>query len=338
MKKNTPKNGLKLSGLADSIISVITVTQNDADIIEERFTSINNALSLLGINYEILIVDNNSQDETVTKIKQLPEILRFCRILVLSKPYEKEVAITAGLDSCVGDYAIVLDLYTTPAEMIPYLLIKKLLDNKDVVIAKESTPVVKYAGLSKILLSVVERSSTKGFFYNQNYLIGLSRRAINSIIRTRRKSRNLGYLYSLIGLTKETIEYQPLKKYRQKIPKKGFVDLALSILDIAISNSFRPIRALSILGMFFSILYLVYVVVIIVLVVFFGMKSLLPKGWVTLSTVLGGMFFLLFSLLSIISEYVIRILDETRNEPFYFVSEEINKSSILPKGDTLNII
>ena len=67
-------------------------------------------------------------------------------------------------------------------------------------------------------------------------------------------------------------------------------------------------------------------------------KELLPKGWITLSTVMGSMFFFLFSLLSVISEYIIRIMDESRDEPFYFISEEINKSSILPKKNTLNVI
>lgn len=338
MKNNRSNKVLKLAGFEDSIISLITVTQNDADIIQKRLKSINQTLSILGINYEILIVDNNSRDETVKKIKEIPDVLKFSRILVLSKNYEKEVAITAGLDNCVGDYAIVFDFYTDPVEMIPYLLTKKLLEGNDIITGKMSKTVIKYDTLTNLFLKLTEKLSTRGFFYRQNYLMGLSRKAINSIIRTRRKSRNFGYINSLIGLTKETVEYQPLKKYLYKLKKKSLIEIILSVLDISISNSFRPIRILSVLGMLFSILYLLYVVVIIILAVFFGMKDLLPKGWITLSTVLGTMFLLLFSLLSIISEYVIRILDETRDEPFYFVSEEINKSSILPKKDTLNII
>lgn len=338
MKKNTRISTHRLKVLEDSIISIILVTQNDEDIVKERLESINKTLSILGLSYEILIVDNDSTDQTVENIKKMPEIMSFTRILILSKTYEKEVALTAGLDNCIGDYAIVFDIYTDPVEMIPFFLIRKLLEKKDIVFGKINKPIVKYGLLSNIFLGLVEKLSTRGFYYRQNYLMGLSRKAINSITRSRRKSRNFGYIHSLIGLTKDEVTYQPIKKYSYKLKKETFLELAISILDISISNSFKPIRILSIMGMFFSFLYLIYVIVIIILVVFFNMKELLPKGWVTLSTVLGTMFLLLFSLLTIISEYVIRILAETRNEPFYFVSEEINKSSILPKKDILNII
>ncbi len=136
MKNNRSNRALKLAGFEDSIVSLITVTQGDADIVQKRLKSINQTLSILGINYEILIVDNNSQDETVEKIKAMPDVLKFSRILVLSKNYEKEVAITAGLDNCVGDYAIVFDFYTDPVEMIPYFLTKKLINGKVIIIGK----------------------------------------------------------------------------------------------------------------------------------------------------------------------------------------------------------
>jgi polyisoprenyl-phosphate glycosyltransferase len=324
--------------LSDTIISLILVTENDEDIVGTRLEEINKTLSFLDLNYEILIVDNNSSDNTVKKITKLKKVMHFSRILVLSKTYERAVAITAGIDACVGDYAIVFDIYTDPVEMITYFLTSKLIKGKDIIIGKVTGNLKEYSLLSKIFLDFVEKFSKHGISYRQHYLMGLSRKAINSIMRTRRKSRNFGYINNLIGLTKETIEYEPLKKYKRKIKKVTFFEVLTSIIDISLSNSLRPIRFLSLCGMTFSLLYILYVVIIVILVVVFGMKSLAPQGWITLSTVLGTAFFLLFSILAVISEYVIRILNETRNEPLYFVSEEIGKSNILPKDGTLNIV
>lgn len=329
---------MKIKGLEEAIISLVVVAQNDEDIIEERLTSINRTFSILGVNYEILVVDNGSQDQTVDKIKAIKDVMRFTRIMVLSKTYEKEIAITAGLDSCVGDYAIIFDLYTDPVEMISYFLTNKLLKGTDIVIGKIAKPIGNYSRASRLLIFLTEKFSSQGFLYQQNYLMGLTRRAINSVIRIRRKSRNLSYLNSIIGLSKEIVHYQPLKKYSSKIKSESFSQILSSILDISISNSFKPMRIISLLGMFFSSLYLIYVLVVVILALFFGMNTILPKGWITLSSAIGSMFFLLFSLLSIISEYVIRILSESRNEPFYFVSEEINKSTILPQKGKLNIV
>lgn len=324
--------------LSDTIVSLILVTENDEDIIEERLQAINDTLSFLNLNYEVLIVDNNSNDLTVAKIKALTDIMHYSRILVMSKKYERSVAITAGIDSCIGDYAVVFDIYTDPVEMIPYILTNKLTKQTDIIIGKATGNLSQYDLISKVFLRLVAKLSRHALSYRHNYLMGLSRRAINSVIRTRRKSRNFGYINTLIGLSKETVEYEPLKKYRRKIKKESFLDLAVSVLDISISNSLKPIRFLSLSGMIFSLLYILYVIIIAILVVMFGMKQLAPQGWFTLSTVLGIAFFLLFSLLAVISEYVIRILNETRNEPLYFVSEEIGKSTILPKKGTLNVV
>ncbi len=323
--------------LSDTIISLILVTENDEDIIEERLQAINKTVSLLNFNYEILIVDNNSLDQTIEKIKALTNIMHYSRILVMAKAYEKAVAITAGIDACVGDYAVVFDLHTDPVEMIPYILANKLTSGTDIVIGNAMGNLSQYDLLSRIFLKLVEKLSKHGLSYRRNYLMGLSRKAINSVIRTRRKSRNFGYINTLIGLSKETVEYQPVKKYKKRIKKESFFDLVISVLDISISNSLKPIRFLSLAGVIFSLLYILYVISIAILVVVFGMKHLAPQGWFTLSSVLGIAFFLLFSLLTVISEYVIRILNETRNEPLYFVSEEIGKSTILPKKSTLNI-
>lgn len=326
------------SELKDSIISLVILTHNDEEIIAERLAEIYKTLKMLSLNFEIIVIDNCSQDKTVETIKNNSEILRYCRILVLSKEYDTEVALAAGMDNCVGDYCILFDIYTDPVEMIPYLISNKLLSGNDVVIAKFSKNLHQKPFLTKLIIALSEKLSTRGYIYRENYLTGLSRKALNSMIRTRRKSRNLTYLQSLIGLKKEIVEYKPIGKYISRIKTETTYSTLSKLIDTLLSNSFKPLRFISFSGMFFSALYIVYVLVIIIISLTFGRKELLPKGWITLSTVMGSMFFFLFSLLSVISEYIIRIMNESRDEPFYFISEEINKSSILPKKNTLNVI
>lgn len=326
----------KKMSLVDTIISVICVTDNDEDIIKDRLTAIHQVLSKLKVNYEILVVDNDSNDNTINVIKNLRRVMLHARILVLSKKYDTEIASTAGLDNCVGDYAIFFDIYTAPPEAIQNL-IDKLIDGKDIIIGKGTHEVINLDLLSKFFLYLVEKLSSQGFHYRQNYLIGLNRKAINSILRIRRKSRSFSYINSLIGFKKGNVEYKPLKQFKYKLKDSSFFEILFIIADTIISNSFRPIRILSFAGMFFSMLFLLYVLGIVILVIFFGMKNIAPQGWISVATVISTMFFLLFSLLTLISEYIIRILSESRNEPFYFVSEEINQSVILPKKRMLNI-
>lgn len=329
-------SGKKSQLLLDTIISVIVVSQNDEDIIEERIREIDSQLKRLMINYEILIIDNNSTDIGINKISTLSKSISHLRIIILSKSYDKDIALTAGLDSCIGDYAILFNMYTDPSEIISSFT-TMLLKNYDIVIGKHKNPFKDYSHLSALFLKALEKLSHEHFMYRTNYSMALNRKAINSIIKIRRKSRNFSYINNLIGFKKSIFSYTQLHKYKYKLKKENFFVLFFTATDIIISHSYKPIRIFSFLGIITSILFLVYVMVI-GLIYFFVNRSIAPQGWLSLATVSGTMFFLLFSLLTFISEYLIRTLQETRNEPLYFITDEIDKSIILTEQNKLNIV
>lgn len=322
--------------LRDTVISLILITQSDSNIILDILQNIDNILSKNYPNYEILVIDNYSDDDTIKKIRGIYQKIPHIRIIRLSKRYSTEIALTAGLDNCIGDYAVLFNIYTDPPRMIP-TLIDKLISIYDIVIARYNDNFVHKDPLSSFFLFLVRKLSSHEFYYDSNYLIGLNRKTINSITRVRRKSRNFSYINSLIGYKKTLIEYKPLKNNLSKLKTENFFELFWRVTDIIISNSYRPMRILVALGMLISLLFLIYVFIIAVLTITLHL-SFAPKGWISISGVLGTMFFLLFSLLTLISEYIIRVLDESRNEPLYFIADEMDKSIISVNKDRLNVI
>lgn len=322
--------------LRDTVISLILITQNDSNIIYDILQTVNDVLSKNYPNYEILIIDNYSDDDTIETIRALHQKLPHIRIIRLSKRYTTEVALTAGLDNCIGDYAVLFNIYTDPPDIIA-TLIDKLFSTYDIVMARYKDSFIHRDPLSSLFLFLVKRLSTHEFYYDSNYLIGLNRKTINSITRIRRRSRNFSYINSLIGYKKIIVEYKPLKNNLSKLKTESFLELIWRVTDIVISNSYRPMRILIALGMLISLLFLIYVFIIAVLTITLN-KSFAPKGWISISSVLGTMFFLLFSLLTLISEYIVRVLDESRNEPLYFIADEMDKSIISVNKDRLNVI
>ena len=322
--------------LRDTIISLIVITENDSDIVANVLKEINKVLSKLYENFEILVVDNYSNDDTINVIRDTHEKIPHVRIIRLSKHYNQEIALTAGLDNCIGDYAVLFNIYTDPPEIIPEI-IDKLLDNHDIVIGRYKNILIKRDFLSRMFLNTIEKLSSHEFRYDANYCFGLNRKAINSTTQIRRKSRNFGYIHSLIGFKKIYYYYKPLQNNLDKLEKGNFFKLLLRVTDIIISNSFRPMRLLIIMGMLISLTFLLYVFIVAIFAIFFNIHFA-PQGWISLATVLGTMFFLLFSFLSLISEYIIRVLNESRNEPLYFISEETDKSIITIKKNKLNVI
>ena len=322
--------------LSETIISVIIITQNDSDIIEDRLKNIISQMKSLQCNYELLFVDNYSTDDTIDKIRNYGKKNPYIRIVVLSKPYDTPIALTAGLDTCIGDYVVLLNIYTDPPRVIR-MLIRMLHLGYDSIIGYPKTETGKRNMINKLLLQTVSRFTSHKFVYKENYLMALNRKAVNSIVRTRRKSRNFSYINYLIGLKTRVYYYTPLKRFSYKLKPESFVQTIISVADIIISNSFRPIRFLTAIGILISLLFLLYVFAIILAYLIFDIR-LAPQGWISVATVIGMMFFLLCSLLTLLSEYIIRIMNETRNEPIYFIADEIDKSIILPHKDRVNVV
>ncbi len=316
--------------LTDSIISVIIVTHNDDSIVEKKVIEINKILKRLRVPYEIIVVDSNSTDKTVAVVRGTYKKYPNTRVLVLSKKYSIDVSLSAGLDNCIGDYVILFNIHTDPTSVIVKIL-TKLLESFETVFGTFNYSLSNTGALNKTLIGVTNKFSTHKYRDPQNFLLGLNRKAVNSITRTRRKARNIIYIHSLIGLRKYEFTYNPLRTYMKKVEKQNLFSLLVQILDTSISNSFRPIRILSLAGLTVSLTYIFYVGLMVFLVVVFGMEHLVPQGWISTSTVFSVLFFVLFSLLALISEYLIRSITETRDEPFYFISDDIDKSVIMGK-------
>jgi dolichol-phosphate mannosyltransferase len=305
-----------------SIVIIIDYLQADLSKIIEAIDKEIQARSSL---YEIICIDNTGLLEEQKQFKKIQQKNLHSRFIHLSKQYPHDIALTVGIDSCIGDYVIFYDLSSDTPDIINTLL-EQLVRGYDIVIGSAKSRLKHLTILSQLFLRLIVRISQQGYFYRSNYTVGLSRRAVLAMTRTRRKNRNFSYLNSLIGLKKIIIEYWTDVYPVSYFARNSFIQVVISVLNDVISNSFKPIRWISLLGMLGSTLFLLYIFIIIVLVVFFNMRWIAPQGWISLATVMGGMFFLLFSCLTIMSEYLIRIMDEARDEPLYFISHEIDGS------------
>lgn len=316
------------------IVSVIIVTYNDELIIDKILNQLKEVFLNKFPNFEILIIDNNSTDNTVSKIKNLYKEIPNIKIIRLSKVCPPDIAYTAGLDNSIGDYTILFNIKFVSPSVIPTLM-EKLVQGFDVVKNNSFNNQPRYS-LNNLFLKIIQKLSTHDFSYEPIILLGLNRKAINSITKIKRKSRNFSYISNQIGFNQSTISFKPLKKL-SKTNFPNFFELLITVADIIISNSFKPIRILAGLGMIISLFFLFYVLYISGAAILFNIYYA-PKGWASLAFVIGVMFFLLFSLLTLICEYIIRILNESRNEPLYFVAEESDKSIVSISRKRLNVI
>lgn len=100
-------------------LSVIIPAYNEAKRIGRTLTAINEYLSKQKYDYEILVVENGSTDETVTVVKQKMDEIKNLKLITGRKGYGKGFAVREGMLEAKGDYRIFTDAdNSTPIEQI----------------------------------------------------------------------------------------------------------------------------------------------------------------------------------------------------------------------------
>jgi glycosyltransferase involved in cell wall biosynthesis len=307
------------------LLSVIVPMYNEEDVIQQF---LERALGVLTKNFtwfELILVDDGSSDKTIERclpfIQQHFEI----RLLKFSRNYGHEIASTAGFDYARGNYVVLMDADCQhPPELIPAML-DKAAEGYEVVVAKQNQR-PKETKLRRFFSKMFYRVSRKmtGLDIPQghgNFRL-LSRVVVESLKKMRENNRHLMMLFAYMGFKTATIGFDcpPRAGGTSKYNFRKLVNLAL---DSIIGFSAKPLRTMALFSTFISLVMMIYAGFILI------EKLLSPQhlvdGLASVIFLISGLFSVLFLFLAIISEYVSRILIETKNRPLYYIQQEITK-------------
>jgi hypothetical protein len=225
---------------------------------------------------------------------------------------------------------------TDPTALIP-TLIEDCRRGKDMLFGVRATegrgslPRRLAAGLFYTLAEKIFRIN---ILRHATYFQVYSRQALNAMVRIRDKSRYLRLISAVLGYTNRTFSYQPVARGARE-PERSWSDSFALALGLLTAHSANPLRAVSLLGLFASVLNLLYAGYILAI---YLLKSHVAEGWTTLSLQTAGLFFWVLLILTVLSEYIGRILGELKDRPLYFTLEEKNSSVLLPDSDRPNIV
>ncbi len=91
------------------LISVIIPVYGCRDSLKELYQRLIDSVSKIGVNLEIIMIDDNSPDFAWNEIKSLSEKDDRVKGIKLSRNFGQHRAITAGLDFSKGDWIVVMD-------------------------------------------------------------------------------------------------------------------------------------------------------------------------------------------------------------------------------------
>jgi dolichol-phosphate mannosyltransferase len=310
------------------LISVIAPMYNEADSIPTFIERTINVLEQNFKNYELILIDDGSSDNTYEICKQFAEKNPKIRVIAFTRNYGHEIALTAGIEHARGDYVVQLDSdLQHPPEFIPKLY-DKIITGYDIVYA---------ARVSRKHETWLKRLTSKMFYKVARKMTGLdlpsdagnfriiTREVVDSIKQLKESNRHLLMLYAYVGykMASLPVEVEPRLAGKSKYNYLKLINLAL---DSIISFSHRPLRYMSVISVLITLLMIVYAGFILLQRVLY--HQTLADGMVSLILIISGLFAILFLFLAIISEYIGRILTESKNRPLYYIRRNYsNKNS-----------
>ena len=272
--------------------------------------------------WEILFVDDGSEDNTLAAILKGHAADSRVRALSLSRNFGKEAALTAGLDHAAGQAVIPIDVdLQDPPEVIGAMLAKW----------RDGYEVVYGVRTNRRSDSLPKRLTADLYYRAHNYLSSdkipehagdfrLLDRAVVEIIKAMpERNRFMKGLFAWSGFRQAAVEYSRAERAVGRT-KFRYWKLWTLALDGITSASTMPLRIWSYIGVviaFFTLLYAVYVVVKTIL---FGSDVAGYPSLMVAILFFGG---LQLISLGVLGEYVGRILIETKRRPLYVVRKKI---------------
>jgi glycosyltransferase involved in cell wall biosynthesis len=301
-------------------LSLVAPMYNEEEVIGVFFNTIESTLKNVDLDYEIICVNDGSNDNTLDVLKNFADKDARIKIVNLSRNYGKEIALTAGLDYASGDAAIPIDcdLQDPPAVILE--MIKKWQQGYQVVLAKRidrSSDSRLKRWTSAIFYKLIAKMSDIHIPENVGDFRLLDRVALEAIKTYRERARFMKGLFASLGFKETTIEYVRAPRAAGET-KWNYWKLYTLALEGIISLTSFPLKIWSYIGASVAIIGFIYGIYLIIKTIVFGVDS---PGYASLMVVLLFMSGLILLCLGVIGEYMSRIFIEVKARPLYIVME-----------------
>jgi dolichol-phosphate mannosyltransferase len=303
-------------------LSVVSPVYRGEKMLSELVERIHKAISPLTDNYEIVLVNDCSPDNSWECISEICKVDKKVKGINLSRNFGQPYAITAGLTYAKGNYIAVIDcdLQNKP-EDLPAMY-QKALEGYDVVSARR---VVREDTFMKRMSSAI-------FHRVYDFLSGFdtdnavaefgiySRKIVDVYCSIPEYSRSFVELIHTLGFKKTTVDVLHDHRLEGKSSYNLYRLLKLSY-DSIISNSNRPLHLAVALGLMMSILSFLMAIYNI-FAKFMGLNEV--EGYTsTIFSIwfVGGLLLLMMGVLGL---YIGKIFDQVKGRPVFIVSDTLN--------------
>ncbi len=316
-------------------LSVVVPVLNEERGLDPLLARLRPVLEGLGVDWEIVFVDDGSSDSTLSKLRGFHAQDHRIKAISLSRNFGKEVAMAAGLHHVSGDAAVLIDAdLQHPPE-----LIARFVDHW-----RAGYDVVYAQRVDRKADTFVHRWAARSFYAAFHALSGttlpegagdfrlLDRKAVDALNRMGERVRFSKGLYAWMGFRSVGVPFEVppradgASRWRPRQLLRFGIDGIASFTTI-------PLRVWSYLGLLISLFAFCYAIVILIETLIFGTNA---PGFPSL--IISVMFFAGVQLISlgVIGEYLGRMYEEVKGRPLFLVAETLGVDTEAPRGRCAN--
>lgn len=293
---------------------------NEEKILPELYHRLAETLKLVTADYELIFVNDGSFDSTAEILTGFSKENEKVKYINFSRNFGHQVAISAGIDYCTGDAAVIMDGdLQDPPELIPRFL-EKYNQGYQVVyarrIARKGESVFKKL-VARIFYRILKRITSIDIPMDTGDFRLIDRKIIDYLKQMPERSKFLRGQIAWLGFKQTFVDFERQKRLAGK-PGYTFKKLVNLAVDGITAFSDRPLRFVTNAGIIVSAIAFAIILYALLSYIIAGKPV---AGWTSL--ILSITFFGGVQLISIgiIGEYISRINTDVRKRPLYIVDQ-----------------
>jgi glycosyltransferase involved in cell wall biosynthesis len=304
-------------------LSAVIACYRDAPVIPFMYDRLTGIFYKLGVDYEIIFVNDKSPDNTTEVLAELA--VRDKKVVVINhtRNFGSQSAFTSGMRIATGDAVILLDGdLQDPPELIESFF-QKWQEGYDIVygvrVKRDTTLFLQMA--YKIFYRIFRVASYISMPLDAGDFSLIDRRAVNAMNSLPENNRFLRGLRAWVGFKQIGVPYvRPARLFGRTT--NSFLRNIGWARKAIFSFSYAPLDFITLLAFVMVLLSLLGILVQILLRIL--APELAPRGFTTLITLILFMGGIQLLCLSIIGSYLSHIYDEVKRRPPYIVESMLN--------------
>ena len=300
-------------------ITIIGPCYNENENIDEYLNRVIKTLEKLKLDYQIILVDDGSEDATWNKILENSKKNNNIHGIKFTRNFGHQSAIMAGINFAKSEYVFFSDVdLQDPPELLEQMFEKITQGKLDAVFGKRSKNkesfFKKYSSIAFYkFFNVI--SNTKISEQTSDFIL-INQKVLKELKKIKDKDIFLRGLIPWFGFNIGYVEFQREKRQKGNSgwSTSKMLDFSLTAL---LSFSNFPMR----LSFILSLVSIISFITLTFFALFSYISTDVVKGWTSLFLVISFFNTIIFFVLGIMAEYVGRIYLNSKDKPLYVVDQ-----------------